>query len=192
MGGYSKCSFFALSWAWFCLCSILGTCLHATVVLMVMIGTRFWRLSNYLYIRTLPTWKLSLAYSSMILVTRFFTVWDEVCSAVNRLSPLDMLTRIGTSFTNIQSNASITIRCQSRVILGICTYLIRTGLGGLLTVLPFTPARSGLKIRLACFTTFSVMLQLDTCLNIPFPGICSLWTEPWMANLKITVYLVVL
>jgi hypothetical protein len=133
-------------------------------MLMAMIGTKFWSLSNSLPIRTVPTWKPPVAYSSMmrlIPAARFFAVQDGECLAVLRLCPLDMLTRSGTPFTNMQSTASVTIQCQSRIILGICTYLIRTGSGGLLTVLPLTPAKLGPKISQAFFTAFLVMLQLD-------------------------------
>jgi hypothetical protein len=41
--------------------------------------------------------------------------------------------------------------------------------GGLLTVLPLTPVRSSPKIRLAFFTAFSVMMQLDIMFEHTIP-----------------------
>ncbi len=143
--------------------SISGTCSFAAVVFITMIGTRFCRHSNSLSMRIVPTWKPPRAYRSIIRVipaARFFLVQEGVYSAVNRFNPREALTRNGTPFTNIQSTLSVTIRCRSKIVAGICTYLIRTDSGACRTVLPLTPARSGPKIVLAFLTAVSVTLQL--------------------------------
>ncbi len=69
----------------------------------------------------------------------------------------------------MQSTASVTIQCRSRIILVICSYSICTGSGGLLTVLPLTPVRSGPKIRSDFFTALSVMTQLDIMFEHTIP-----------------------
>ncbi len=131
MGGSSKYPVHALSWPWFYVQSWEHVCVPQSCWWQWLAqdsgGFQTWCPLGQFYFGNCP-WHI-VPWCNWFHPQDYFAVWDGVCSAVIRLSHLDMLTRNGPPLTNMQSTARVTIQCQSRIILRICTYSRCTGWG---------------------------------------------------------------
>ncbi len=117
----------------------------------------------------------------------FFAVLEGVCLAVTRLKPWATLTKNGTPLTNMISAANVSSWKWSRMAHGICTYSVMTATGGLLTVLPLTPARSGPKNSVSVCLGWEIGLEFRKIPRLfwfqTFPPL-EFWLEFHFSNRK--------